>query len=43
MLLFFEVDDAVGNVEIFAEAPFVAGAQNGGEQWLPGGRGCWRQ
>ena len=30
MLLFFEVDDAVGNVEIFAEAPFVAGAQNGG-------------
>ena len=30
MLLFFEVDDAVGNVEIFAEAPFVAGTQNGG-------------
>ena len=30
MLLFFEVDDAIGNVEIFAEAPFVAGAQNGG-------------
>ena len=30
VFLFFEVDDAVGNVEIFAEAPFVAGAQNGG-------------
>ena len=24
------MDHAVGNVEIFAEAPFVAGAQNGG-------------
>ena len=30
LLLFFEVNDAVGNVEIFAEAPFVAGAQDGG-------------
>ena len=29
MLLLLEVDNAVGNVEIFSEAPLVAGAQNG--------------
>ena len=31
MLLLFEVDDAVRNVEVFAEAPLVASAQNGGD------------
>ena len=29
MLLLFEVNDSVRNVEMFAEAPFVAGAQYG--------------
>ena len=29
MLLLFEVNDSVRNVEIFTEAPFVAGTQYG--------------
>ena len=29
MLLLLEVDNAVRNVEVFAEAPLVASAQNG--------------
>ena len=32
MLLFLEVDNAVGNVEVFSEAPLVASAQNGGDR-----------
>ena len=31
MLLLLEVDNAVGNVEVFSEAPLVASAQNGGD------------
>ena len=31
MLLLLEVDNAVRNVEVFAEAPLVASAQNGGD------------
>ena len=31
MLLLFEVDNAVWNVEVFSEAPLVASAQNGGD------------
>ena len=31
MLLLLEVDNAVGNVEVFFEAPLVASAQNGGD------------
>ena len=34
LFLFLEVHHAVWNVEIFAEAPFVAGAQNGGNSGL---------
>ena len=30
LFLLFEVDNAVRNVEIFAKAPLVAGAQDGG-------------
>ena len=32
MLLFLEVDNAVGKVEVFSEAPLVASAQNGGDR-----------
>ena len=31
MLLLFEVDNPVGDVEVFSEAPLVAGAQDGGD------------
>ena len=31
VLLLLEVDNTVRNVEIFAKAPLVAGAQNGGD------------
>ena len=31
MLLLHEVDNAIGNVEVFSEAPLVASAQNGGD------------
>ena len=31
MLLLLEVDNAVGNVEVFSETPLVASAQNGGD------------
>ena len=31
MLLLFEVDNTVGDVEVFSEAPLVAGAQDGGD------------
>ena len=31
MLLLLEVEDTVRNVEIFAKAPLVASAQNGGD------------
>ena len=31
MLLLLEVDNTVGNVEVFSEAPLVASAQNGGD------------
>ena len=31
MLLLLEVDNTVGDVEVFSEAPLVAGAQDGGD------------
>ena len=31
MLLLLEVDNTVGYVEVFSEAPLVAGAQDGGD------------
>ena len=31
MLLLLEVDNAVGNVEVFSETPLVASAQDGGD------------
>ena len=31
MLLLLEVDDTVGDIEVFSEAPLVAGAQDGGD------------